>query len=126
MDGSRQWEKSASLDSKEDSTVSCIKMEYPQGLPPVHFLRLALMQNSKPVSTNFYLRPREAGNYRALRELPRVNLEASTRVEQQGSRWFLTTGLHNPSAHPALLVRIKAVREAAETASCPRFTMTTM
>jgi len=111
MDGSRQWEKTATLDCKEDSTVSCIKMEYPAGLTAVHFLRLALTRNGEAVSTNLYLRPREAGNYRALRELPRVNLEASTHVEKQGSRWLLTTRLHNPSAQPALLVRVKAVRE---------------
>ncbi len=111
MDGSRQWQKTALLDSKEDSTVSCIKMEYPSGLSPVHFLRLALTHEGKPVSTNFYLRPREVGNYRAVRELPKVNLEASTQIEQQGSRWLLTTQLHNPSAHPALLVRVKAVRQ---------------
>ncbi|MEJ2009524.1 MAG: discoidin domain-containing protein [Acidobacteriota bacterium] len=110
MDGSRQWTKTASLDSKEDSTVSCIKMEYPSGLTPVHFLRLALTKDAKPVSTNFYLRPREVGNYRAVRELPKVNLEASTQVEQQGSHWLLITQLHNPSTQPALLVRIKAVK----------------
>ncbi len=111
MDGSRQWAKTATLSSREDSTVSCIKMEYPSGLTPVHFLRLALAREGKPVSTNFYLRPREVGNYRAVRELPKVNLEASTQIERRGSRWLLTTQLHNPSAHPALLVRVKAVRE---------------
>jgi len=113
MDGSRQWTKTASLDSKEDSTVSCVKMEYPSGLTPVHFLRLALTKNGKSVSTNFYLRPREVGNYRAVRELAKVNIEASTEIEQQGSRWLLTTQLHNPSSHPALLVRVKAVRETS-------------
>jgi len=121
MDGSRQWTKTASLDSKEDSTVSCIRMEYPAGLTPVHFLRLALTQNARIVSTNFYVRARDAGNYRALRELPKVNLEATTRVEQQGSRWFLTTELHNPSAYPALLVRVKAVRETTGDRILPAF-----
>ncbi|HUZ45829.1 MAG TPA: discoidin domain-containing protein [Terriglobia bacterium] len=113
MNGSRHWEKTASLDSKEDSTVSCIKMEYPGTLTPVHFLRLTLAQNGKTLSTNFYLRPREADNYRAIRELPRVNLEASTRVEQQGGRWLLATEVRNSSAYPALLVRVKAVRETS-------------
>ena len=100
MDGSQQWTKAASLDSKEDSTVPCIKMEYPAGLTPVHFLRLTLTQNGKPVSSNFYLRPREVGNYRAIRELPRVNLEATTGVQRQGSRWILATNLHNPLEAP--------------------------
>jgi Glycosyl hydrolase 2 galactose-binding domain-like/Exo-beta-D-glucosaminidase Ig-fold domain/Glycosyl hydrolases family 2/F5/8 type C domain len=111
MDGSRQWEKTCALDSKEDSTLTCIKMEYPSGLTPVHFLRLTLTRNGKLVSTNFYLRPREAGNYRAIRELPKVGLGASTSFEQQGNRWLLETVLHNPSAYPALLVRVEAARE---------------
>jgi Glycosyl hydrolase 2 galactose-binding domain-like/Exo-beta-D-glucosaminidase Ig-fold domain/Glycosyl hydrolases family 2/NedA-like, galactose-binding domain len=111
LDGDRRWEKSTSLDSMNDSTVSCIKMEYPEGLSAVHFLRLALTQNGRPVSTNFYLRALDSGNYRALRELPRVKLEASTRAQRQGSRWELTTELHNPSPQPALMVRIKAVRQ---------------
>ncbi len=112
LDGSQQWEKSAALDSKEDSTDSCFKMEYPAVLTPVHFLRLALTQKGNVVSRNFYLRPRESGDYRAIRELPRVDLESSTQVAQQDRRWRLTTELHNPSAHPALMVRVKAVREA--------------
>jgi hypothetical protein len=110
MDGTRKWEKTATLDSKEDSDVSCIKMEYPSGLSPVHFLRLTLTRGDETVSTNFYMRGREEDNYRAIRELPKVNLEASTRLAQQGDRWQLTTELHNPSSHPALLVRLKAVR----------------
>jgi hypothetical protein len=111
MDGTSKWEKTASLASAEDSVASCIKMEYPSGLTAVHFLRLTLARGGDVVSTNFYLRGREENNYRAIRELPRVNLEAATRLERQGDRWQLTTELHNPSSQPALMVRLKAVRE---------------
>jgi len=111
MDGRQQWEKSATLDSREDSTVSCIKMEYPSGLSAVHFLRLDLIHKHIPVSRNFYIRPLEVGNYRAIRELPKINLEATTGVQQQGDRWILATNVRNPSLHPALMVRLKAVRE---------------
>ncbi|HXH49277.1 MAG TPA: beta-glycosidase, partial [Terriglobia bacterium] len=111
MDGTLQWTKSATLESKEDSTVSCIKMEYPAGLAPIHFLRLGLTHQGKVVSRNFYMRPREVGNYRAIRELPRVNLEVTTGVQQLGSRWIIAANLRNLSSHPALMVRVKAVRE---------------
>jgi Glycosyl hydrolase 2 galactose-binding domain-like/Exo-beta-D-glucosaminidase Ig-fold domain/Glycosyl hydrolases family 2/NedA-like, galactose-binding domain len=111
MDGSEQWTKAASLDSKEDSTVPCIKMEFPAGLTPVHFLRLGLTHHGMVISRNFYMRPLEVGNYRAIRELPRVNLEATTGVQQQGGRWVLATNVRNPSSHPALMVRVKAVRD---------------
>jgi hypothetical protein len=111
MDGTKQWEKSANLDSAEDSVAPCIKMEYPPELTSLHFLRLALKHGAETVSTNFYLRGREEGNYRAIRQLPRVNLEAATRADRQGNRWQLTTKLHNPSSQPALMIRLKAVRE---------------
>jgi hypothetical protein len=46
--------------------------------------------------------------------LPKVNLEASTRIARQGNRWQLTTELYNPSDQPALMVRLKAVREKSK------------
>jgi len=111
MDGAKQWEKSATLDSQEDSANSCIKMEYPSGLTPLHFLRLSLTHGTGTISTNFYMRGPTEGNYRAVRQMPKVKLEASTRATRQDSRWQLATELHNPSDHPALMVRLKAVRE---------------
>jgi len=111
MDGTKKWEKTATLDSAEDSVTSCIKMEYPSGLTSVHFLRLSLTLNGKTVSENFYMRGLEEGNYRAIRELPKVKLEAVTNSEVRGDRWRLTTDLHNVSGQPALMVRLKVVRE---------------
>lgn len=110
MDGSRMGAKTATLDSREDSTESPIQMEYPSGLTPVHFLRLTLSRGAEVLSTNFYLRGLEEGNYRAIRELKKAEVEASTRAERQGEGWKLTTQLKNRSAWPALMVRVKAVR----------------
>ncbi len=111
LDGGVQWQKSATLDSREDSTATPIAIEYPAGLTPVHFIRLKLSRGEELVSENFYWRGLENGNYRALRELPKVKLEAATKVEKRGDRWLLETELRNPSAQPALMVRAKAVRE---------------
>jgi hypothetical protein len=113
MEGTKQWEKSATLESADDSVTGCINVEYPSGLTPLHFLRLSLTRGAEEVSTNFYMRGPEEGDYRAIRQLPKVNLEAATRVERQDNRWLLTTELHNPSNQPALMVRLKAVREKA-------------
>jgi hypothetical protein len=113
MDGSLRWEKTATLDSAEDSTASPIRMEYPAGLSATHFIRLSLAHGDEMVSTNFYLRGVREGDYRAIRELPPVKLEAATRVERQGTRWLLTTELRNASQAPALMVRVKAVRETS-------------
>jgi hypothetical protein len=111
MDGSPKSQKTADLDSKEDTTSSPIKMQYPSGLTAVHFLRLTLTRGAETLSTNFYLRGTEEGNYRAIRELPRVKVQASTTVERHGDRWKLTTELHNTTSSPALMVRVKAIRE---------------
>ena len=110
MDGALRWEKSAPLDSAEDSVTPAIQLEFPPGLSPVHFLRLELVRDGKIVSDNFYWRGLEANNYKALRELPKVHLEARTIVERHG-HWRLTTELHNPAQTPALMVRLKVVRE---------------
>ncbi|MGA2630095.1 MAG: glycoside hydrolase family 2 protein [Terriglobia bacterium] len=121
LDGALSWEKTTSLDCPEDSTISCIKMEYPAGLTPVQFLLLKLTRGEEILSSNFYWRGSKEGDYRALRELPKVKLAAATRVEQRGSTWHLTTELHNVSKHPALMVRVKAVREKSGDRILPAF-----
>jgi hypothetical protein len=121
MDGTLKWEKTASLDSSEDSVASPVKMEYSTSLTPVHFLRLKLMRGNEILSENFYWHGLEEGNYRAIRELPKVKLKAQTRVERQGNRWQLTTFLQNTSNSPALMVRLKVVREKGRDRILPAF-----
>ena len=106
-----QVEEEGVLDSPEDSVLAPIRIEYPTGLTPVHFIRLKLTHGARMLSENFYWRGIREGDYRALRSLPKVQLEATTRVDRRGSRWILTTTLHNASRQPALMVRVTAVRE---------------
>ncbi len=113
MDGSVQWSKSAAVDSSEDSVVTPIKIVYPANLTAVHFVRLKLTHGGVVDSDNFYWRGVEDGNYEGLRKLGKVNLESSTRVERSGERWMLTTEIRNPSPEPALMIKLKAVREKA-------------
>ena len=110
MDGALKWEKEVAVDSAEDSDVAAIKMEYPEGLTPVHFIRLKLTRAGQTVSENFYWRGLKEGDYRAIRQLPKVKIEAATRLERQGARWQLTTDLYNASPQPALMVKLKVVR----------------
>ena len=134
MDGTKKWEKTATLDSKEDSVEVPIKIDYPADLTPVHFIRLKLTRGAAVVSDNFYLRgtqenpqlstagPAGPGSpapstgtigydLKAIRTMPKVKVEATTKVARVGSRWVLTTELHNTDKTPALMVRVKAVRE---------------
>jgi len=111
LDGSRRWEKTVALDSKEDDTALPIKLEYPADLTAVHFIRLALRKGQDVVSANFYLRGVKEGDYSAIRDLPKVKVEATTKTERLGDKWVMTTELHNASRQPVLMVRVKAVRE---------------
>jgi len=111
IDGAVKWEKSALVDSTEDSAAAPIAIEYPAGLSPVHFIRLKLTRGNEVVSENFYWRGAEENNYQALRSLPKVKLDAATQVERHGEKWILKTDLKNTTTQPALMVRLKAVRE---------------
>jgi hypothetical protein len=111
MDGKRVDLKTASLDSAEDSTTACINMKYPVGLSAVHFLRLALSRGPETVSSNFYLRGLQQNDFRAIRQLPAPKLDATTTTARKGDVWELSTKLQNTGTSPALMVRVKAVRE---------------
>ena len=111
MDGATMSTKTVSVDSAEDSTTECLKMEYPAGLTPVHFLRLTLTRGDAVVSSNIYMRGTDEGNYRAIRALPKAKIQATTSAEQKSDLWLLTTEVHNTSAYPSLMTRLIAIRE---------------
>jgi hypothetical protein len=110
LDGTVKWEKNVLIDCHEDSKVNCFAMHYPEGLTDVYFLRLKLLRGNKTVSENFYWRGLEEGNYRALRNLPKVTLETEVKADLTGNRWHLTVILTNRTEYPALMVRLKVVR----------------
>ena len=111
IDGSLKWEKSASLDSHEDSTVAPIQMVFPAGLARTHFIRLTLSHGASVLSTNFYLHGATEDDYAGIRNIPAVNVQAKTRIVRHGAKWEITTELRNVSTAPALMVRVKTVRE---------------
>ncbi len=110
MDGARVGGKDAVIDSKEDSVVTAMAMEYPRGLSAVHFLRLTLKQGEMVVSRNDYMRSVVEGDYRAIRQLAKARVTSTTTAKREGDVWRLTTVLQNGSAWPSLMTRVKAVR----------------
>jgi hypothetical protein len=110
LDGSVKWEKTAALDSEEDSTVSPFSLEFPAGLSKTHFIRLTLTNDGQVVSTNFYLRGTKENDYTGIRDLAPAQVKLKSHVQREGETWNLTAELHNVSKTPALMVRIKAVR----------------
>ena len=110
IDGMVKWEKSATLDSHEDSTLSPLQLEFPARLARTHFIRLTLMHSGEIISSNFYLHGVSEGDYQGIRDLAGARVDAKTRMKRNGGDWQITTELHNTSKTPALMVRVKAVR----------------
>ena len=113
LTGAVKWERTATLDSREDSTATPIKLELPAGISATHFIRLTLTQGGNVVSRNFYWHSLDGEDFRGIRSLPKVRVEAKTRVVRKGAKWEIETELRNASAAPALMVRVKAVRETS-------------
>jgi beta-galactosidase/beta-glucuronidase len=110
LDGSVRWEKKATVDSSEDSTLPTIHLEFPDGMKRTQFIRLALLKNGKPVSTNFYWHGTTDEDYTGIRELGQASVRATSTIVRTGSKWRIATTLKNDSATPALMVRVKVVR----------------
>jgi hypothetical protein len=111
IDGSVRWEKTATLDSTEDSNVSPFTMQFPAGLSKTHFIRLTLSKDGQVLSSNFYLRGLVENDYSGIRTLPSPRLTLKTKVKHEGDQWQLTAEIHDTGTTPALMVRVKAVRE---------------
>jgi len=110
IDGTVRWEKSATLDSHEDSTQSPMQLEFPAGLARTHFIRLTLTRGGEVVSQNFYLHGLTEGDYQGIRDMAAARVSARMRVRRSGASWQIKTELHNASKIVALMVRVKAVR----------------
>jgi hypothetical protein len=121
IDGKLKGQQTASLDSKEDSTESPIHLEYPAGLARTHFIRLTLLRGDKVLSTNFYLRGNTEEDYAGIRTLAPAKVEMKTSITQTGSTWKITAELHNTSSTPALMVRVKVVRDKTGDPIAPAF-----
>ena len=110
MDATVAWEKEVTVDSREDTTEKCIKLEFPDGLSQVHFIKLVLEENGKAVSENFYHRSKMENNYQALKQLPKVSLRAQTQYDKgDDGEWKAEVTVENRSDAPALMVRLNIV-----------------
>jgi hypothetical protein len=140
LDGSIKLEKKLSINCPIDNIIRCFKLEYPEGLSDVYFIRLKLEKENKVVSENFYWRsakdntntrnnpPGEnkaaMGNYfgqsfknddlTALNNLAKVKIKTETKIAKKGNRLFLTTTLYNNTKTTAPLIKLKVIREKSK------------
>ena len=112
MDATLVWEKEASVNSTEDSTQKCIRLEYPTNLSKVHFIKLQLIENGKVISDNFYHRSMEENNYQELNRLAKASLNKTINVQPTtDGNWQAHVVLKNTSKVPALMIRLNLVGE---------------
>jgi len=120
-DGTVQWEKDTLINSREDATVKCFRLEFPETLSPAHFIKLTLTENEAIVSENFYWRGLEEGNLQSLKDLPKVTLREHSRRQKTKEGWKLTTVLENESDTPCLMVRLEVVGNKTKERILPVF-----
>ena len=107
MDGSVAWEHKAEVNSAEDTTERPFSLEFPAELSSAHFIKLYLYEGDMVVSDNFYIRGTEEGNYQAIRQMPKVELQQSVTCEKaDDGSWEGSVTLTNPTSTPALMIRI--------------------
>jgi hypothetical protein len=111
LDGSVKLEKQFTLDCTVDQVKRIYKIEKPENLSSVFFIRLKLKQAQNLISENFYWQGIEDGKLQAVRDLPRVKLDLSTKAVKKDGKWLLTTELSNNTKTPALMVYLKVVGE---------------
>lgn len=121
LSGKVQWQKSATLASNEDSTQEAFALELPAKISGTHFLRLALHEEGKLVSSNFYLHGAKEDDYSGIRSLAPAKVSMKSTLERHGEEWQLTATLHNDSNVPALHLRVKTVRSASGDLILPAF-----
>lgn len=110
MDASVAWEKETVVDSNEDTTEKCIKLEFPENLSKVHFIKMTLTEDGNVISDNFYHRSLEENNYRDLQQLPKVALESATTVDKNADgTWSAVSVIENKTSAPALMIRLNVV-----------------
>lgn len=115
LNGAVRAKRSVQLNCPEDSMKPVFAVGRPKGLSKVYFISLELKRGRKPISRNFYWRglvkdsSEEGGNMEAVRNVPRINLEKTTKMSRERGRWYIKTTLINRTKYPALLVKLKVV-----------------
>ena len=62
------------------------------------------------MSDNFYIRGTEEGNFQAIKQMPKVALEHTVAIQKgENGEWTGSVTLKNPTATPALMIRVNVV-----------------
>ena len=113
LDGKVVWSKDAAVDVREDETVSCFPIVFPDDLSDAYFIRLVLSSASGEVlSENFYWEGRETGNLQALRGVAGTSPKCKVVRTATDEGYEFTVTLANKDKVPAMMLRLKAMDSA--------------
>lgn len=127
LDLTEKYAKTATVDVSADGKTEAFVIEKPDGLSATHFLFLTLEDASgKQISENLYwlstvpdvpgnmkddwrdfsLNARSIADFTALRDLPKVSLNASQSLAEIGEETIVTVTLDNPAEQIAFFVSL--------------------
>ena len=113
LDGTIVWTKDATFDIKEDQTVACFPLEFPDNLSSAYFIKLCLTAaDGKVLSENFYWRGREEGNLQALRGVAKTSPKTKVARSATADEYCFSVTVTNNDKVPAMMLRLKAVDKA--------------
>lgn len=126
LDATEKFSHEDSVDAAADSTAKVFSLPEVQGLSPVYFLVLRLIDSAGSlVGSNFYwlstkpetidwskstwwMTPTASfADYTALSKLPKVKLQATEHTERQGEQSITHVTIENPSKSLAFFVRLR-------------------
>ncbi len=131
LDMSEKFTHEDSLDAAADSTSKILALPEVQGLTPVYFVVLRLMNaNGELVGSNFYwlstkpetidwakstwwMTPTESyADFTAFAQIPKVKLRVNDRTERKGDESVTHVTVENPSKSLAFFLRLKVEKGA--------------
>ncbi|MFL5543572.1 MAG: glycosyl hydrolase 2 galactose-binding domain-containing protein [Gemmatimonadaceae bacterium] len=134
VDGTENFSRDTVFDLPGDSSVRVFVLPEPSGISGAYFADLRLTDaNGRPLSTNFYwlsTRPdvladtstwymtpvKSYADFTALRDMPRVPVNAAARFSRSGGTGHARVTLRNPSRSIAFFVRLQVTGRRGEEA----------
>ena len=113
--------RSATIIARANAKTAAFTIAKPDGLTPVHFIRLLLKQGNDTISENFYWDGNAYQDYTGLDALPKANLDLSATAAMSGDEMEITATLCNASASVAFMPRLCLVRAVSGERVLPTF-----
>jgi hypothetical protein len=109
MDGSVKFMKHVAVNCSVDEIQRIYKLERPEDLSNVFFIRLKLEKGTKLISENFYWNGLQEDNFQDISRLPKVKLNVHTKIVKKNKKWFLKSVISNNSNTPTPMVKLKVI-----------------